>query len=99
MQQEQIWLVILFFSRKKFHAKQICVLSSAMKLGPELLTSRLVLWEPTHGVMLKGQTEGELRVGVLRGDAGIQTQSCLPASRIQKIGDAIGCTARRQHNQ
>ena len=29
-----VWLVILFLSRKKFHAKQIFVLSSAMKLGP-----------------------------------------------------------------
>ena len=36
MQQMEIWLVILFFSRKKFHAKQICVLSSSMKLGPGL---------------------------------------------------------------
>ncbi len=30
----EIWLVILFLSRKKFHAKQIVVLSSSMKLGP-----------------------------------------------------------------
>ena len=29
----EIWLVILFLSRKKFHAKQIFVLSSTMKLG------------------------------------------------------------------
>ena len=28
------WLIILFLSRKKFSAKQIFVLSSAMKLGP-----------------------------------------------------------------
>ena len=34
MQKKEKWLVILFLSRKKFHAKQICVLSSAMKLGP-----------------------------------------------------------------
>ena len=34
MQQMEIRLVILFLSRKKFHAKQICVLSSSMKLGP-----------------------------------------------------------------
>ena len=32
----EIWLVILFLSRKKFNAKQICVLSSTMKLGPGL---------------------------------------------------------------
>ena len=32
----EIWLVILFLSRKKFHAKQIFVLSSSMKLGPGL---------------------------------------------------------------
>ena len=31
----EMWLVILFLSRKKFHAKQIYVLSSSMKLGPE----------------------------------------------------------------
>ena len=30
----EIWLVILFLSRQKFHAKQIFVLSSSMKLGP-----------------------------------------------------------------
>ena len=32
----KIWLVILFLTRKKFHAKQICVLSSAMKLAPDI---------------------------------------------------------------
>ena len=36
MQQKEIWLVILFLSNKKFHAKLICVLSSSMKLGPGL---------------------------------------------------------------
>ena len=30
----EIWLVILFLSRQTFHAKQILVLSSSMKLGP-----------------------------------------------------------------
>lgn len=30
----EIWLVILFLSRQKFHAKQIFVPSSSMKLGP-----------------------------------------------------------------
>ena len=30
----EIWLVILFLSRKKFLAKQIFVLSNSMKLGP-----------------------------------------------------------------
>ena len=30
----EVWLVILFLSRKEFHAKQIFVLSSSMKLGP-----------------------------------------------------------------
>ena len=34
MQLMEIWLVILFLSRKKFHAQQICVLSSSIKLGP-----------------------------------------------------------------
>ena len=29
----EIWLVILFLSRNKFHAKQIFMLSSSMKLG------------------------------------------------------------------
>ncbi len=33
----EIWLVILFLSRKKFHAKQIFVLSSSMKLGPDVI--------------------------------------------------------------
>ena len=32
----EILLVILFLSRQKFHAKQIVVLSSSMKLGPGL---------------------------------------------------------------
>ena len=31
----EIWLVIMFLSRQKFHAKQIFVLSSSMKLGPD----------------------------------------------------------------
>ena len=31
----EIQLVILFLSRKEFHAKQIFVLSSSMKLGPD----------------------------------------------------------------
>ena len=30
----EVLLVIRFLSRKKFHAKQIVVLSSSMKLGP-----------------------------------------------------------------
>ena len=30
----EIWLVDLFFSRKKFRAKQIFVLSNSMKLAP-----------------------------------------------------------------
>ena len=34
--QVDIWLVILFLSRQKFHAKQIFVLSSSMKLGSGL---------------------------------------------------------------
>ena len=38
MRQMEIWLVILFLTRKKFHAKQICVLSSSMKLGPCIQT-------------------------------------------------------------
>ena len=31
----EIWLVILFFSRKKFHTRQVFVLISSMKLGPD----------------------------------------------------------------
>ena len=31
----EIWLVILFLSRKKFHAKQIFVPTGFMKLGPD----------------------------------------------------------------
>ena len=30
----ELWLVILFIRREKFHAKQICVLSNSVKLGP-----------------------------------------------------------------
>ena len=30
----EIWLAFLFLSREKCHAKQICVLSSAIKLAP-----------------------------------------------------------------
>ena len=37
MQQMEIWLVILFLSRKKFQAKQMFVLSSSTKFGPVLL--------------------------------------------------------------
>ena len=32
--KRKFWLVILFLSRMKFHAKQIFVLSGSMKLGP-----------------------------------------------------------------
>ena len=50
MQQMKIWLVILFFSRKKFLAKQICVLGSSIKLGPGSLSSLFCsvspLWTP-----------------------------------------------------
>ena len=31
----EIWSAILFLSGQTFHAKQICVLSSSMKLGPD----------------------------------------------------------------
>ena len=42
----QLWLVTLFLSRKKFHAKQIFVLSSSMKLGPDQGESiRYVLYD------------------------------------------------------
>ena len=37
IQQMEIWLVILFLSRKTFNAKQICVFSHTMKLGPGLI--------------------------------------------------------------
>ena len=44
--QVEIWLVILFLSRKKFHAKEIFVLSSSMKLGPgQLLLSAMGYFE------------------------------------------------------
>ena len=33
MQQMEIWSVILFLSRQQFHAKQVFVLSSSMKVG------------------------------------------------------------------
>ena len=33
----EIWLVILFLPRKKFHAQQVVVLTGFMKLGPCLL--------------------------------------------------------------
>ena len=32
----EIWLVILLLSRKIFHAKQTFMLSSSMKLGPDV---------------------------------------------------------------
>ena len=38
----EIWLVFLFLSREKCHARQIVVLSSSMKLGPGL--ERKPLW-------------------------------------------------------
>ena len=34
MQHMEIWLVILFLSGKKIHAKQLFVLTGFMKLGP-----------------------------------------------------------------
>ena len=40
MQQMEILLVILFLSRKKFYAKQICVFSSSMKLGPGVFVNK-----------------------------------------------------------
>ena len=52
MQQTEILLVILFLSRQKFHAEQICVLSSSMKLGPaheaELVTLFTVCNDDTY---------------------------------------------------
>ena len=39
----KIWLVNLFLSRQKFHAKHIFVLSSSMKLGPDHLQGNAVL--------------------------------------------------------
>ena len=39
----QFNLVILFLSRKRFHAKQIVVLSSSMKLGPDAITT--IIWD------------------------------------------------------
>ena len=43
MQKIEIWLIIQFLSRKKFHAKQIVLLiCSSMKLGPDLLQARFV---------------------------------------------------------
>ena len=35
MQQIKIWLVILFYQGRNFHAKQIFVLTGIMKLGPD----------------------------------------------------------------
>ena len=54
----EIWLVILFLSRKKFHAKQIVVLSSSMKLGPG---EQNPSWRPnpSHGFR-KGQWQLKL---------------------------------------
>ena len=37
-----VWLVILFLSRKTFHAKQTFVLSSSMKLGPGLMCALII---------------------------------------------------------
>ena len=44
MQQTEIWLVILFLLRKKFHAKQIFVLTGFMKLGPENFSKCSSTW-------------------------------------------------------
>ena len=35
----EIWLVALFLLRKKFHAKQICVLTRLSEIGPRLESS------------------------------------------------------------
>ena len=45
---------------------------------PELPASRLVLWEPTHGVKLRGKQRRSY-VGVLRRDAGAETTTELAA--------------------
>ena len=42
----EIWLVILFLSRQKFHAKHIFVLSSFMKLGPGVSCSIVSILDP-----------------------------------------------------
>ena len=68
--RNEIWLVdlILFLSKKKFHAKQVCVLSSFMKLGPDVLTHGVHDWskdnlnwrgaaEPGGSFLFKGSVE------------------------------------------
>ena len=40
----EIWLVTLFLSRKEFHASQICVLSSSMKLDPVHKTMEILVY-------------------------------------------------------
>ena len=50
----EIWLVILFLSRKKFHAKQIFVLSSAMKLGPVVIVMKNAITKVKMEVTSRG---------------------------------------------
>ena len=49
----KIWLVILFLSRQKCYAKQMFVLSSSMKLGPDVhFLSSLLLYSFNQNTLL-----------------------------------------------
>ena len=51
------WLVILFLSRQKFHAKQMLVLSRSMKLAPDVSVQQSVGLSPGRDIgVLKSQT-------------------------------------------
>ena len=53
MQQMEIRLVILFLSRKKFHAERFFVIRNSMKLGPGG-KARLNYSNASHGNFLHG---------------------------------------------
>ena len=46
MHQKEILLVIMFLSRKKFHAKQILCLAASIELGPGVVDQQSVGFSP-----------------------------------------------------
>ena len=96
MQQMEIWLVILFLTRKKFHAKQIFVLSISMKLGTVLLGTTTTLKRFTRIVSPQTALDQknsllnlETRLTEPRNSASISTDSLLRVSRAMKFGPEV----------
>ena len=75
MQQTEIWLLILFLSKKKIHAKQIYVNTGIMKLGPVCMLS-IIRIRPKLGTRL-GVGDQTLLFQTPRGCPAVQVRTVL----------------------